>query len=104
MLDQFIRHVTNQSPLLMVYFGAIVLGCFHYRRAPTACLLTIIGSLVLLITSLASPVVFYYVMQRRIESGSAAPDDIMRYSKYISIGLGIGHALGTGLFVAAIFN
>jgi hypothetical protein len=97
-MKHFVQNLTYQSPLLMVYFGAFVFACIFFRRAPTACLLTIIGVVILVVTGVGQPIVLSMLMRDGNFDARSS-----RFNLF-NIGMIACRALGTGLLVAAIFS
>src|SRR5688572_27411801 len=67
--SMFLSMLAGQAPLLVVYLGAAVLAITLWSRHPRPALFVMLGSVVLLLTTLAWPAVQSWVMTSRTAGG-----------------------------------
>jgi hypothetical protein len=57
----YLQQMAGQTPVLLVYLVAMILALVFWRRCPGPCALTLVSIGLLLVTTLAQPVVFLYL-------------------------------------------
>jgi hypothetical protein len=96
------QQLAYQVPVLLVYLIGFVLALLFFGRQPTAALLTLIGTGLLVLVTVAVVVVQAFLVQQRMEENWS----VERFARLMStVGLAgsIGRAIGLALVVAAVF-
>jgi hypothetical protein len=95
-LSQFL----GQAPTLLIYLAGIVLCAVWWRRAPRAAMLALIGTGILLATSVAVTLATVYYINNRAATPVSSLSMIMTF---IGIGGSVLRAVGFGLVLFAVF-
>jgi hypothetical protein len=91
-----------QAPVLLVCLAGIIMAAVYLPRARTPALLTLAGSSLWLVASLASTALNAYLLRMRIEnSGSAS--SLAPWYTVVGVAGSVSHAVALGLIVAAVF-
>jgi hypothetical protein len=88
-------------PIMLVYLTGIVLTFVWWRRASSACMLALVGLLILLLTAFGSPAISWYTLNLRNTSQSVV--SAAQWVMIVGLGLSLLRAVGTALLIAAIF-
>ena len=103
MLMHLVSQMAGQAPVLLVYLFGIILCAARWRRAPRAAMLALIGTGMMLLTTLVTGFLVAYVIAN--QSSLGLPVGRMgQLLAYVSIGGSILRAAGFALVLAAVFT
>lgn len=95
--------LVGATPVLLVYLGGMAAAAAFWRRCPTASAMALGALVILLFFTLLSPAVTMYLIQHRSAFGWS-DDRFHRVISVIYVAFSIGHAMGLGLLIAAVFQ
>ena len=101
-MSMWIQQFAYRAPSLLVYLAAFVLAIVYWNRARTAALLTMIGVLIAVATSLGY-ILLQATLMQAMEQQGAGGAEIGRMMSGLGMTSSCSHAVALGLFVAAIF-
>lgn len=90
------------TPQLLVYLVGLVLAIVFLRKYPASAMLTLCGSMVLLLTTLGLTFTQFYLFRARFEYGWSTAGYAQVLS-LVSLLASIMRALGLALWLAAVF-
>jgi hypothetical protein len=90
------------APVLVVYLVALVLALVFLRRARGAAILTALGAIVLAVSGVGVAVAQASLFEAQV-AGDLAQADFARQMRTLGIAGTCLHAVGLGLWVAAVF-
>lgn len=91
-----------QSPVLLVYLVGIILALVFWRRHSGPCLLVLVAAFLLLFVAVTQTIATHSLIRAREELGWGHGELAWMLSAIGLVG-SVLRALGTGLFVAAVF-
>jgi hypothetical protein len=91
-----------QAPALLVYLIAFILAVVHMSRASAPSVLTLIGAVVLVVTTIGVVIVQAWLFDSR-QAGDLTPAEFAKIIGVVGIAGSCFRAIGLGLLVAAIF-
>jgi hypothetical protein len=101
-MSMWLQQLVYHAPSLLVYLAAFILAIVYWNRARTAALLTMIGVLIAVATSLGY-VVLQATLMQAMQQQQAGNANIAQMMSGLGITSSCSHAVALGLFVAAIF-
>ena len=102
MLMYFANQMLAQAPILLVYLFGIILCAMRWQRAPKAAMLALIGTGVMLLTTLVFGFMNAYLITNQINSGTPI-SGVGQSLAFLSMGASILRAAGFALVLAAVF-
>ena len=96
----WVQQLAYRLPALLVYLVAFILAIMFWNRARTACMLTMLGVVISVATSIGGSIMQAVLMQSMQQGG---PRDIANMMSALSITTTCAHTIGLALFVGAIF-
>ena len=102
MLMYFASQMLGQAPILLVYLLGIILCATRWQRAPKAAMIALIGTGVMLLSTLVFGFMNAYVITNQINSGSPM-SGVGQSLAFLSMGASILRAGGFALVLAAVF-
>lgn len=101
-LSYVLQQLAFQAPVLLVYFVGFTLALVYLQRHSTASILTLLGTGILMVTTVVSIGVQAYLLQRHLDAGWP----VAFYAQLLSVAGIVGSiadAIGLALVVAAVF-
>ena len=96
----WVQQFAYRLPSLLVYIVAFILAIVFWRRARTACMLTMLGVVISVATSIGGSIMQAVLMQSAQQGGAR---DMASMMSALSMTTTCAHAIGLALFVGAIF-
>jgi hypothetical protein len=101
-LDNAMRQLAVQSPVLLLYVVGLVLALVFWKRSPTASICTVIGLILMLATGVVMVFLQNYFLQARL-SQHWSTFDVNRAMGISNIVANLVRAIGLILILVAIF-
>ena len=98
----WIQQLAYRVPALLIYLIAFVLAIVYWNRARTASLLTMLGTVISVVTSIGFIILQSVLMHSEMDGGSGVADRAQMMSA-LGMTSSCAHSIGLALFVAAIF-
>jgi hypothetical protein len=97
-----LQQLTYSVPALLVYVAGLVLAIIFLRKYPASAMLTLCGSVALLVTTIGLSLAQFYIFRYRLEYGwsSATYSQVLLI---VSLVANIIRALGLALWLTAVF-
>lgn len=103
LLPAVLSSIAGSLPQLIVMFAALVLAMTRWNRLPTVSMYVAAGAGLMLLTTLISRVAFTVLPMTWSQSGMSGSDISMRLTA-VSMVTGALHAVGLGLWLAAVYS
>jgi hypothetical protein len=101
-LSTILRTLLTQSPVLLVCLAGTILALVLCPRCPAAGVLLLIGTVVLLMSSVGWPFLYQYLIHSYSRWGWSS-ERLSEVFTTVSIVSSFVHAAGIGLIIAAVF-
>ena len=99
---QYLSMLFGQAPLLIVYLSAVIVSVMFWSRHPRPALFVFLGSLLLLLTTLAWPLLQTWMLDQRAAGGMTTTQLGQRIA-VVSLVMSVVRAAAFGLLVYAAF-
>lgn len=97
-----LQQIAYSIPGLLAYLAGLILALIFIRKYPVPAMLTLVGSLILLVTTVGIILTQFYLFRSRLQYGWSG-SDYSRMLGIVSITGNILRALGLGFWLAAVF-
>ena len=101
-MTQFASQMLTQLPLLLVYAAGIIVCAIRWRRAPTAALLAMIGTSIVLLATVIFAFLSAFLINQRMTAGAPAAQ-LGNTLTIMAAASSIMRGLGFALVLVAVF-
>ena len=97
-----LQQIAYSIPGLLAYLAGLILALIFIKKYPLPAMLTLVGSLILMVTTIGIILIQFLLFRSRLQNGWSGTD-FNRMLGIVSIFGNILRALGVGFWLAAVF-